>query len=183
MFRGKSVSALALLTVVGFGVVGCPGFVAPPIAVPVELGEGLGQFTVNANQAAQNAGTTAFGAPVAVAGASLQFNADDITITPTDQAKTTGNGTQTGQVTAWIAPAAQVATVCGGGEQYGPFTVTFDDSLNVLSVTPSSVTLSQNTVDLLNGGEISLCIEIIWPIDATVTIEQLTLNVSTLPFG
>jgi hypothetical protein len=79
------------------------------------------------------------------------------------------------EITVWIASGDEVETVCDTGEEYGPFSVKLEDNVPV-SVDPSEVTLSQNTLDLLNSGSFSLCIEVISPVDGIVTISSLTFN-------
>ena len=80
-------------------------------------------------------------------------------------------------VTAWIGPADEVGTVCDTGDQYGPYMVSLDDGGQGVSVTPSSITITENTRSLLNGGSFSLCVEAISPIDGTVFINSIIMNV------
>ena len=54
--------------------------------------------------------------------------------------------------------------------------ITLDEDYAPIAINPSSVTLTQTTVDLLNAGEFSLCIEVVSPVDGRVTIGSLTLN-------
>ena len=160
---------------------GCP---LVPITVPVafDLGDSLGGFEVQAGVPTQNRGTGALGDnPFTIGSGTLALNADVITVTPT------GTGGGKGQVnlqaggtlvvTAWIASVDQLDVVCTDGEQYGPFEVQLDVNYVPVSVDPSSVTLSQNTIDLINVGEFSLCIEVVSPVDGTVTIDRLNFRV------
>ena len=80
------------------------------------------------------------------------------------------------EVTVWIDSVDAVATVCDTGEEYGPFTVELDENLVPQSITPSSVTLTTDTLDLLNSGTFSLCVEVVAPVDGTVTIDSFTFN-------
>ncbi len=81
-------------------------------------------------------------------------------------------------VTVWIAGAGDIDTVCGGGEQYPPspdtaFLVTLDENFIPTSVEPSSVPLTQNTVDLINGGAFTMCLRVNWSLDARVTMDSI----------
>jgi hypothetical protein len=155
-----------------------------PITVPVDvpLGNNLGSFEVQAGVPLTHRGTvTGIDTTVEVGSGNLAFDTDDITVTPADG----GGGkrrdvnlqdTTVLIVTAWIDDVAALETVCEAGEEYGPFEVTLDENYVPVAIDPDHVNLSQTTVDLINGGEFSLCLEILSPIDATITIERLTLN-------
>lgn len=151
----------------------------PPITF--ELGAGLAEFEVQAGQAVRNSGSGAFDlSGFSIGSGSIELDPSVITVTPSGSP--VGKGTanlQSGgilEITVWIAPADDVDTVCDTGEQYGPFSVTLDENNVPVSVDPSEVTLTQNTLDLLNSGSFSLCIEVISPVDGTVTINSLTFN-------
>jgi len=83
------------------------------------------------------------------------------------------------QITVWVAAAADINTVCTGGarDTYGPYMVTLDDSGNGVSVSPSSVSLQPMTIELMNAGELSMCLEVISPQDGEVLISEFTANV------
>lgn len=160
---------------------GCPQ-AALTIPVAFELGDSLGGFDVQAGEPTQNRGTGALGDnPFTIGRGTLTLDKDAITVTPAP----TGGGKggvnlQAGGsliVTAWIASVDQLDVVCTDGEQYGPFTVELDENYVPVSVDPSSVTLTQNTIDLINVGEFSLCIEVESPIDGTVNIDTLNFRV------
>lgn len=78
-------------------------------------------------------------------------------------------------VTAWIGTTADIAANCEDGEQH-VFDVTLDDDgvPTSVSVTPSS--LSDTSIGLINSGTFSVCIEVISPIDGTVILDELILN-------
>jgi len=184
MRQGKCVLISTLCLASLAMVIGCPaggGIVLPPVPVDIPLGESLGQFSVTAGEPAQQAGTTSFDTGgISVAAATLELDPSTISIAPAESAKTrlAQTGSNTAVVTVRIASADAVSTVCEAGEQYGPYTVTFDDNFVVQSISPSTVTLSQNTIDLLNAGSFSLCIQVEMSIDGTITIEELRLNIS-----
>ena len=182
MLRAKAMLVVATVTLASVLMVGCPA--APlTIPVPIPLGTSLGEFEVQAGESSQLSGTTSFTPPqgISIASATLELDSDAVTITPTESAKglqAQVGDSNTAEVTVWIAPFDEVGTVCGGGEQYGPFTITFNDDYVIQSIEPSRVTLSQNTVDLLNAGQFSLCIRVLLPVDGTIRIGSLQLNVS-----
>jgi hypothetical protein len=80
------------------------------------------------------------------------------------------------EITAWIASADLLDTVCDVGEQYGPYEVTLDANYVPIAVQPATITLTQTTLDLLNGGEFSLCVQVVSPVSGTVRIESFTFN-------
>ena len=162
---------------------GCAGLgsLIPLQTVAFDLGSGLGEFEVQAGQPARKTGTGAFELPdITLGRGTVELDPDVITVTPADSggAKGTVNLQQTSilEVTVWIASTDEVETVCETGEQYGPYEVTLDENYVPISIDPPTVTLTQNTLDLLNAGEFSLCIQVVSPVDGTVTIESLTFN-------
>ena len=179
-------AAVALIPVVGCST-GASGGVAANGEVPrgevtvdfdLTQSGGLGTFEAQAGVPTDNRGTgsVTLGAPIGTG--SLAIDPSDIIVTPAGAAKasTAMQADTTLIITAWIAGANESDTVCGGGEQYGPYTVVLDESYAPISVTPSSIVLTQNTVDLLNAGQFSLCIRVESPIDATVEILSLSFN-------
>ncbi len=152
------------------------------LRVPVEfaLGGGLGIFAVEAGVPTQNRGTGSIGdAPVDPGSGSINIKPENVSVTPANNGS--GKGTVNYQggtltITAWIAALDELETVCETGEEYGPFSVELNEANQPVSVEPSDITLSQNTIDLINGGQFSLCIEVISPIDGTVTIDALSFD-------
>lgn len=175
-----SVAALAALAAWQVG--GCNLASLVPIPpVTFELGAGLAEFEVQAGQAVRNSGSGGFDlSGFSIGRGSIELDANVITVTPSGSGAGKGsvNLQESGtlEITVWIASGDEVDTVCETGEQYGPFDVTLDENNVPISVAPSEVTLSQNTLDLLNSGSFSLCIEVISPVDGTVTISSLTFN-------
>lgn len=170
-----------MLVLSGLVVAGCPQSI---LTVPVafELGNSLGGFEVVAGVPTQNRGTGGVGdAPITIGSGTLTLDPAAITITPAEGGPgKSGVNQQTVEsliVTAWIAPVADLATVCETGEEYGPFTVEVDENYVPQSVDPSSVALTQDTIDLINVGEFSLCLEVTSPVTGTVTIERLNFRV------
>ena len=163
---------------------GCAGGLAnlvPKIPIPIDLGGGLGTFEAHAGTPVRNMGSASFDTQQYTIGSgSIVLDPSDITVTPTAGPGAKGavnlQQTSTLEVTVWIAPADQQATVCDTGEQYGPFDVTLDANYVPTAISPASVTLTATTIGLLNAGGFSLCLELISPIDATVTIASMTFN-------
>ena len=165
--------------VTGWQLGGCT--MMPLIPGDIPLSGGLAQFDVQAGEAAKSSGTGSFSLEgISLGHGSIELDPSAITLTPAGGAGSKGavnlQETSTLVITVWIAPIDEVETVCDAGEQYGPFDVTLDENYVPVSIDPSSITLSGGTLDLLNAGEFSLCIEVVSPIDGTVTIESLTLN-------
>ncbi len=170
------VGALGLVMVVG-----CPAPIQlPPVDVPLP-GSVSGGLALEANVAKTASGTVNVPSlGVTVANATLRLDPNAVTISPADSAKARQAQTgelNTAEVTVWVASPDQSETVCTEGEEYGPFTIEFDDEFVIQSIAPSQVTLSQNTVDLLNSGQISLCIEAVMSIDGTISIASLEIQV------
>lgn len=171
-----------MLVLSGLVVVGCPQ--QPLFTVPVafELGDSLGGFEVEASVTTTNRGTGALGeTSIEIGSGTLNLSPSAITVTPADSGSGKGGvNQQAGEpliVVARIAPLADLATVCETGEEYGPFSVELDENYVPVSVDPSSVTLTQDTIDLINIGEFSICLEVTSPVTGTVTIEQLDFRV------
>lgn len=180
MRNGRILAAMCFVVLGMVMITGCPvPLPSPPIEVP--LGSSLGEFELEADVPKQLAGTTTVDTlGTTVVNGTLQIDPSAITISPTQSAKARQaqvGGTNTAEVTVRIASAAEVSTVCSDGELYGPFTIEFNDDYVIQSITPSQVTLSQNTVDLLNSGQISLCIEAVMTIDGTISIASLVIQV------
>ena len=150
------------------------------VQIPAEFQlDDLGTFQVEAGVPTQNRGTGSLGDnPIDIGSGTMLLDPASITFTPADGGGSKGSinqqdGGEELVVTAWIAAVDEVDTVCETGEEYGPFTVTLDEDNQPTTVDPDSVTLTQTTIDLINGGEFSLCIEVVSTLDGTVTIEVL----------
>lgn len=79
-------------------------------------------------------------------------------------------------VTIWVGPFADIQADCTSGDRY-EFTVTLDDQLQPTSVSVTPEDLLPSTLVLLtSGGEIGLCIQVLLPVDGTVEITTVTLN-------
>ncbi len=177
--RNRVLTIGVAMVVGAFALNGCRQ--ALRVAAEFQLGGGLGTFAVTAGEPVTNSGSGSLGdAAVNIGSGSIILDPNDITVTPADTGG--GKGTVNLQeggtlvVRAWIASVDELATVCVDGEGYGPFNVELDADLQPVSVDPSSITLTQNTLDLINAGEFSLCIEVTSPVDGTVTIDALDFS-------
>ena len=83
------------------------------------------------------------------------------------------------QVTVWVAGPDDADTVCIGGtrDTYGPYLVTLDENGNGVSVSPPDVTLRPLTLELMNQGELAVCLEVSAPEAGEFLISELTANV------
>lgn len=177
--RAKLWTLVALVAVVGWQSGGCGPSL---ITIPVDVGLGSAStFSVQANTPEQKSFQTTFDTGgLQIGGGSIALDPDVITVNPTQSAKTASvlQDQLALEITVRVDDFDSVATVCDTGEQYGPFTVALDSNYVPVSVDPPTVTLSQATIDLLNSGQLSLCVDIVSPVDGTVIIGSLTFNVS-----
>jgi len=181
--------------------------IIPTIAVPLILTGALAQILVQAGTPATQSGSLSFESPDAVniGRGSLEIQADAIRLSSSTIGKINTLAQQTQeaclaacgtagvdsdtcgavctsgqlQITVWVAGADDIGTVCTGGarDTYGPYLVTLDENGNGVSVSPSSVTLKALTLELMNQGNLSICLEVISPEDGEVLISELTANV------
>lgn len=177
----KRISRAAAVYVVGivglFVIAGCQ-----PVRVPatVALARSIGLLTVQSEVPSTTSGLVTFNNPsgISIGSGTFGLTPAAITVTPTGPGKLVAlqATTSTLTITLRVAPAAERETVCETGEVYGPFNVTLDQALTPVAIDPSNVTITQSTVDLLNAGSFSLCIEAVSPIDGTVEIESLLFD-------
>ncbi len=175
--RKKALLATGLLTIGSLPLGGCP----QAIRIPVEfaLPASLGAFTVQAGVPIQNDNILTVGdSSLSPSNGTLRIDPSNIIIAGAQGGGKVAIQQQGGTLTisAKIAASEDLATVCETGEEYGPFSVELDSSNQPVSVDPSSVVLSDNAIDLINVGEFALCIEIVSPIDGTVTITALNFS-------
>lgn len=172
------IRVIAVCCLVPLIVGGC-SFVQIP--VPVMLPSTVGNLEVTAGQTVQRSSSiTVDVGDVSAGSGTLALSPDAISVT---LANTTGQkgganlqAANTLMVTGWIAGPDTLDTVCGGGDEYGPFTVDLDENGGVTGVSPSSVSLTRNTVNLLNSGEFTICLSVESTVDATVSISRLNFT-------
>lgn len=175
-----SISGLAVMVAV-LQVSGCVALI-PPQTFPFNLGLS-GTFEVEACSAEANTLIVTDFSTGGFTIASGTMTIDPGTITVTPDAEQTGecpgsSEARTFTIEVRLGAPGTEATVCDDGEQFGPYVVELDDDFNVVSITPSSVTLSQNAVDLLNGGSFVLCITVDTDFSGTIVVEQFLFTVT-----
>lgn len=84
----------------------------------------------------------------------------------------------TAEMSMRIGPAEMENTVCSDGELYGPFTVSVDSQMQPADVSPGAATANQATVDVINTGFAAICVTVESAIDATVDLDQISVEVS-----
>ena len=178
--RGKLLVLVVALAAVGIWQVGGCANVIPQQTVPFNLGSG-GVFDVEAGVESEKTFTSdSFDTGgITLGSGSLKINPDAVTVTPAGAAGKGAQNLQANQslfITAWIDDLENVDTVCGSEDVYGPYEVVLDAGYNVVSITPDSITFSQNTLDLFNLGRFSLCIRVESPVTGQVEIEALTFS-------
>ena len=181
MIRGKTYAAVVALAIPMVTFVGCRQ--TARFSVPVDLSDSLGQFEVTAGEPVQNKGTiTTPNSSITIGGGTLQIDPEDVSFTPADggagKGSTTFQSGGTFTITVGVAEVESLETVCEDPvAEYRPFTVTVNEDNDITSIVPSSVNLTESTIDLINGGTMSICITVESTIDGTVDIDQLELSV------
>jgi hypothetical protein len=174
------ISMMVVAIAGGLQVSGCASIV-PLQPVNFPLGPGLGDFELQADQPLTKSGTADFEAPVTLRRGTLRINPDAIMFTPADtsnqKGRTTFQSTTTIVVTVWIAELEDLDNVFDVGDEYGPYTITFDENFVPVSVSPPTITLTPNTIALLNSGQFSIGFEVVSPVDGTLVVGSLTFNV------
>jgi len=186
--------ALGLFLFSGMGIAvstsGCASLI-PAQAVEFELNGGAGlQFPVTPGEPVQRMAVLTFDpAGLNIAGGTFQIKSEDITVDeeeaqPGKQATRLQGGTLT--VSGRVAMSGQEDAVCTSTDAYGPYDVSFDESFAVTGVSPDSITLSSNTVSVLNADPdpttglvtVAICLDVSAPFTGTVTIRALTFNIN-----
>ena len=75
-----------------------------------------------------------------------------------------------------VAPIELEDTVCTTGELYGPFDISLADNFQPASVTPAIAEATQQTLDIINTGSYSVCVQIIPMITAIADLESLIVD-------
>lgn len=153
-----------------------------PVRFPatVALDPSIGLLVVQAGVPSTKSGLVTFNntSGITIGSGALSLNASAITVTAAGPGKFLAfqATTTTLTITARIAPPSERETVCETGETYGPFTVALAPGFVPVSVEPANFTITQSTIDLLNAGGFSLCLEVVSPIDGTVTIQSMAFD-------
>lgn len=80
------------------------------------------------------------------------------------------------KISIWIGTTAEIVAACENGDRYD-FDVTLSDGGVPTSVTTTPSSLTLKSIALINEGNFSICIQVISPIDGTVLIDEVVLNV------
>jgi hypothetical protein len=87
-------------------------------------------------------------------------------------AKITGS-----RMTIRVARFEDSATVCSTGELYGPFEIALENDFSASSVSPASANATQNTLDIVNTGGYSICIEVLPAVNATASLDFIEVDI------
>lgn len=132
------------------------------VPVPVALSEELSTFQLLSGQTGEHSGViTLTDVPFTAGSGFFALDEDRLSIAPASGPGKTAvlqHAGSTIQVNIRLAPAADVDTVCVTGELYGQFTADFDTFLELESVTPSQVPLTEATIAIINEGTMSVCL-------------------------
>jgi len=176
------VSTVLLVLVGGVQIAGCQSLI-PLVAVPVSLSAKQSQIDLVAGDQSVTCDTINF-----VSNSSFTIGRGTFEIDPSALSFITIETTPTGKslaaqaientimFTAFIAPATAGDTAVDVGDMYGPYTIVLDNNFQPVSVSPSAITLTQETVDLLNAGSFSLCLQIDSSVSGAFAISTVTLN-------
>lgn len=152
--------------------------------IKLNLGESTGDFEIEAGTSRRLRGSGQIDAQgQTITSATIRIDTSSITFAPaadSDQTDQKAASQQlvdnTIEITISLAAPDEQDTVCDEGQMYGPFVFTLGEDLQPLSVTPSSVDLTDETIDLLSTGSISLCVDILSTVSGTITINNFIFN-------
>lgn len=195
--RMRRVATLAVMGLVASWMVGGCTSVLPTVQIPVSLGSSSA-FEATAGEPLTKTFTANFDtAGITVGSGSVEVPLSAISIEPNAAAKalqevTCGDACDVAgvdsstcesvcnagnvSVTARVGLVGDIDTVCTTGDMYGPFLVMLDGENNPISVSPSSAAFQPKTLQALNAGSASFCVEVIAPISGTVNVGELGLN-------
>ncbi|MBU0730791.1 MAG: hypothetical protein KKE17_11000 [Proteobacteria bacterium] len=86
------------------------------------------------------------------------------------------NASSMAYLTARIGSSSDLAIVCNDGAAYGPFVISVDDSNDPVSVEPATVTANPSTVQLINAGAFTICLQITSPVSGSLSASDLKVN-------
>jgi len=78
---------------------------------------------------------------------------------------------------AFVRIGNDPTTVCATGTLYGPFTLSLDSLFQPTAVVPASVSADAVTLDIINVGSVSICMIIYSPVDLTISLESIEVDV------
>ncbi len=129
-----------------------------------------------------------FGGPFGELTLNLEDHLSDVSVIPAglvatasvpeDSLVTAAATSDSAQMFLRVAASEALETVCAFGELYGPFEVMLDSEFQPATVTPGTASATQSTIDVINTGAYSLCVQVLPPIDAIIDLNRLGLAVS-----
>jgi hypothetical protein len=130
-----------------------------------------------------------FGGPFSSLRMDLQAHVSAVTITIPgvttsipfllESVKTANAAVEGGQLYLRVGTAEQVDTVCTEGELYGPFSITLADNFQPESVSPAEANATQQTLDVINTGSYSICVQIMPSITAIADLNSLMVDMES----
>ncbi len=177
----------AMLAIIGgVQIVGCQSLI-PLIAIPVSLTGSLANIELIAGEQSTTCGSVNFATEsgFTIGRGTFEIDANSLSFASIETIPA-GDGSDempanqavenSITLTAFVAAAGLQDTATEVGDPYGPYTILLDDNFQPVSVSPSSITLTQDTIDLLNGGSLSLCLQIESTVSGSLAISSFTLN-------
>jgi len=171
------------LVAAGALVLGCGGDSKPkpPVRVTLPVPAASATHTLTAGTPANVVFPVSIDPSVGVASASVDLSATlaelDVVVSARSAARAAALPAEgDAQVTLRVAPVASGDTVCEDGALYGPFNLSLGAGSLPTAVSPASVTASSGTVALLNGGLFVMCLQAVYPVDATVTLNGVAVE-------
>lgn len=129
-----------------------------------------------------------FGGPFGELTLNLEDHLSDVSVTPAGLVATASVSgaklvtaaatSDSAQMFLRVAASEAIETVCAFGELYGPFDVMLDSAFQPATVSPGTASATQATIDVVNTGAYSLCVQVLPPIDAIVDLNRLGFTVS-----
>jgi len=81
-------------------------------------------------------------------------------------------------VTAWAYAQDRPDGACGVGDEYGEYTVGVDATNEIVSVDPAELTLQPDTIDLINAGNLAVCLRVTSPVSGIVRLGAFRFKLS-----
>jgi len=127
-----------------------------------------------------------FGGPITELEINLFNHLEAITLTNPVVPKASGSNDPGGLTSARISGSTMTmrvarfedsGTVCSTGELYGPYDIELDDDFSASSVSPPASSATQQTLDIINTGGYSICIQVTPVIDATANLDFVEVDI------
>lgn len=152
------------------------------VPVAISLNGEVAAFEVTAGEPKEK--TILIDLPVldfTVSGGSFALTPDVISFEPAGPGGKGRVAAQTGpfdfDVTGFAFPRDPLGN-CGEGDTYGPYTVGVDADGQATSIDPNELDLLPDTIDLINTGNIAICLRVESPVSGTIRIREMRFNLS-----